>query len=187
MIQKASVFLSLMMAATIVLAQGLPLPGGEHDSDTSGFTIYSQQPVEGLVPDTTACKLTARHIELVNSQKAAEISRLFADDAFIFEPAHESVVSGRGAIDNFFSSTIGPMSPKVTGVSYVGSDRDCVVAIALETRWNERLQHTLVSLDLFTLGDSGTFSRMIAFTRSMPDGMLPSSIPPEMVPLLKRR
>lgn len=179
--------LGLMMVTAACSAQTLMLPGGTHYDGKSGFTIYAGQPVEGDIPDTESCRMTARYMELVNSQKAEQVADLFADDAFVFEPAHETAANGREAIDAFFSRTIGPMSPKVTGVSYVGSGSDCVVAIALETRWNDELQYTLVSLDLFTLGEDGRFSRMIAFTRSMPQGMLPSSIPPEMVPLLKSR
>lgn len=182
---------AIALGATGCAAQAhstqLQLPGGAHYDETgsSGFTIYADQPVEGEVPDTEACARTADYMRLVAEQKPAEVAALFADDAYVFEPARETVANGREQIDEFFLRTIGPMTPNVVGVAYVGSGMDCVVEIALETRWNDELQWTMVSLDHFTLGEDGTFSRMIAFTRTMPEGMWPASIPPEMIEQLE--
>ncbi len=179
--------IGLLFITSVSLSAAAPreLPGGPADPAYPGYTIYAGAPVAGMVPNTKACRMAAKYMELVDSGKASQVADLFEDDVFIHEPARETLVQGREQIDEFFSRTIGPMSPNVVGVAYIGTGKECVVEIAIETRWNGKTQFTMVSLDHFTLGSSGKFSRMIAFTRAMPPGMLPASIPPEMVPTLK--
>lgn len=184
-----------LVLASIALTGALPgcamaadlrqLPGGPADPAYPAYTIYAGKPASGVVPKTRTCRQAAKYIEYVATGKAREVAALFDDDAFFYEPARNTLAQGRQQIDAFFRGTIGPMSPNVIGVAYIGSGAECVVEIAIETRWNGKTQFTMVSLDHFTLGKNGRFSRMIAFVRAMPPGMVPASIPLEMIPTLK--
>jgi hypothetical protein len=177
MIKATMALLLAAGAATGAAGEPLTLPGGPSNPAHDGLVIYAEKPKAGKVPNTAACKLTERYMELNASGRFAEVANLFSDDAFFVEPANRKATRGREKIDAFFNRTIGPMKPDIVGVAYVGSGKECIVEIALKTRWNGATQYSIVSLDHFTLGKDGKFSRMIGFVRPLPPGMLPANVP----------
>jgi hypothetical protein len=178
-VQYLSLVLALFCMAWTphVLAAPIQLPGGAGDPTIPG-TYYADEPKPGPVPNTKSCHQVERYVDLVNSGKASEVVSLFTDDAIVYEPSGLGIAQGRAQIDEFYSHTIGPMSPHVVPVAFLANGLDCSVGLALKMPIAGRVGYALVSMDAFTLSPDGRFNRMIGFVRPLPQNAAPAKSAP---------
>jgi hypothetical protein len=140
------------------------VPGGELDPAFTDADVYKGTPTPPNVPEEPGCKLAANYVQLVNAGQYVAVARLFADDATFLEPMRPTL-QGRAQIDAFYTGRIGRMQPQVVAVRYFGMGRECLVELALQTQIDGRERYVLVSIDHFTLDESGKVQSMIAFAR----------------------
>jgi len=164
----AALFMAAPVAATTAMAADKPLvaPGGLLDPAYPDADVYIGTPERPAVPPGKACEVAARYVELVNAGKYAEVAALYADDATFLEPMRPNL-HGREQIDEFYTKRIGAMQPQVIAVAYFGSDTECVVDLALQTKMGDADRWVLVSVDHFIIGPDGKIRSMTAFSRPL--------------------
>ncbi len=140
------------------------IAGGQLDPAFPGADVYIGMPAVPSVPPGPACAMAQRYVELINAGKYAEVAALYADNATFLEPMRPTL-RGREAIDAFYTRRIGAMAPRIAAVSYLGNDRECMVALALETEIAGQKRWALVSVDHFILDTDGKIASMTAFAR----------------------
>lgn len=164
------------MAASALLwgagAQAIEAPmvvaGGQLDPAFPGADVYIGTPAVPAVPATRACAMARRYVELINAGKYAEVAALYADSATFLEPMRPTL-RGREQIDAFYTRRIGAMAPKIAATSYLGDERECMVALALQTEIAGQQRWVMVSVDHFILGADGRISSMTAYARPARD------------------
>ena len=152
------------MTSPTASASEIEVAGGKLDRSIPGMDVYKGVPKAAEAPPTKACQAVQRYVELVNSGRYREVASLFEEKAVVLEPSGGERM-GREAIDEFYSRFIGQMHPDVVAVAYTGDDVDCMVELAAEMKIEGQMRYVLISVDHFTLGDSGRFSRMVGFVR----------------------
>ncbi len=166
--RAAIVLAGAMLLAAATNAQAIATPmliaGGQLDPAFPGADVYIGKPASPAVPATPACAMAERYVGMINAGKYAEVAALYADTATFLEPMRPTL-RGRAEIDAFYTSRIGAMAPKIAAVSYLGNDRECVVALALEAPIAGQPRWVLVSADHFILGADGRIASMTAFAR----------------------
>lgn len=155
-----------VVAAGVARATEAPMTvaGGELDPAYPGADVYLGKPKPPTIPPVKACAVAERYVELINAGKYVEVAALYADNATFLEPMRPTL-RGRDQIEGFYTGRIGGMQPTVVAVSYLGNDRECMVALALRTRIDGGQRYVLVSVDHFILDDDGKIVSMAAFAR----------------------
>lgn len=152
------------MAAQTPKTPPMTISGGELDPAFLDADIYLGTPESATPPAGKACAVAARYVELVNAGKYAEVAALYADDATFLEPMRPTL-QGRAQIDEFYIKRIGGMKPQIIAVSYLGDDRECMVALTTQIEAGGKPRWALVSVDHFILRDDGKIASMVAFAR----------------------
>lgn len=142
----------------------LVIGGGELDPAFPGADIYRATPGPPKVPNGRACAVARRYVELINVGNYGAVAALYGDDATLLDPMRPSL-QGRAQIDEFYRNRIGRMRPKVLAVSYLGDNRQCMVALARQIDVAGRQRYALASVDHFILAPSGRIASMVAFAR----------------------
>ena len=170
-VRSGAALLGVGLALAIASATGAPgdeadvaVPGGRLDGSVATLDLYRDVPARAEPPPGAACQGAQRYVELVNAGRYEEVAELFEEDAVVLEPTRHRT-RGRDRIRAFYAGTIGQMKPTVVAVAYLGDDRDCMVELATRRAVDGQPRFALVSIDHFTLGESGKFSRMVAFVR----------------------
>ena len=140
------------------------ISGGQLDPAFPGADIYIGTPQSGVVPPGRACEVARRYVELINAGDYLGAAALFADDATFLEPMRPSH-RGRVQIDEFYAKVIGKMRPEIVAVSYLGNDRECMVALANRIPIGGEQRYALASVDHFILRDDGKIDSMVAYAR----------------------
>lgn len=151
-----------MMPLAMIVA--MIVPGGMLDPAFPDADVYLKDPVVAVAPDTPACAVAKRYVELINAGDYAGVAALYADDATFLEPMRPNL-HGRKQIDEFYVKRIGSMKPKVVVVSYTGTGGECSIMLALRAEIGKTLRYTLVSIDHFSVSEDGKIRSMTAFSR----------------------
>lgn len=142
----------------------MTIAGGEIDPAFPDLDVYMDTPPSATPPPGRACAVAARYVELINAGQYLDAAALYADDATFLEPMRPNL-KGRAQIDDFYVNRIGAMKPHVIAVSYVGGDRECMVALANRVELGGRQRYVLASVDHFILREDGKIDSMVAFSR----------------------
>jgi hypothetical protein len=141
----------------------LQVPGGMLDPSQRPRDIYVGTPVAAVPDPNTACTVAERYVKLVDSGRTSELAALYAADGTVYPPT-QNIAHGRAEIAAFYAK-VGALKPRIIGVAYIGTKRECIAYLAVGTKINGEQRFTMVTVDHFTLNDKGEVSRMIAFSR----------------------
>jgi len=161
---------SLAMASEDDSRAPLVVAGGELDPAFPDADVYLAEPDDPDIPPGRACEIAQRYVQLVNARDYSGIAKLYADDAIFLEPMRPTL-QGREQIDEFYTKRIGAMTPQVKAVSYLGGERECMIALALKTDIEGEARWVLVSVDHFIVREDGKIASMTAFARPPREGL----------------
>lgn len=159
--------MTVLASLLMIAAAPITIAGGQIDPAFPDADIYLAPPPPGEVPPGRACRVAQRYLELVNSGDYHAIVDLFADDAAVLEPMR-ATARGRAEIDAFYSRTIGPMRPRIVGVSYSGDDKSCYLTNVREHEIAGQKRYALASVNHFLVNAKGKVVSMVAFSRPAP-------------------
>ena len=117
---------------------------------------------ESLSP---ARSLAQRYVDTTNRGAYSEIGDLFAPDAIFLTPDGQEL-HGREEIRSFYSEFLPTITPKIRLASWFESGNECVFEIA--ARISGHPDEFLGAIDHFTVGPDGLASRLVVFTRPVP-------------------
>ena len=141
-----------------------PAPGGEVDAALADrMDAYVGTPQQAAPGPAYALALT--YVELCQAGRYSDLPSLFSDDAVIFPPVRRKPARGRAEIEVFYRDVVAKAAPKIIGVSIVGNGPECFMELALAMEVQGERRYVLSSIDHFTLGADGKFSRMIVYLR----------------------
>ena len=155
--------LALVSAPTMAAEAPLIVPGGTLDPSQRPRDVFLGTPVAAVPDRATACRVAERYIQLINSERFAELPSLFAEDAQVFSPTQE-IALGRKALGPFYAE-VGKLKPHIIPVAYVATKSECMVEFAVRARIDGKPRYVLAVIDHFTLNKAGLATRMVAFGR----------------------
>jgi hypothetical protein len=151
------------LAAPAAAEPPLRAPGGALDPSLRPRDVYLGTPVAAVPDRATACRVAEHYIQLINSERFADLPSLFAEDAQVFSPTQE-IALGRKALGAFYAQ-VGALKPHIIPVAYVGTKSECMVEFAVRAQVDGKPRYVLAVIDHFTLNKAGLATRMIAFSR----------------------
>jgi hypothetical protein len=141
-----------------------PAPGGMVDAALADrLDVYVGTPEQAA--GSPAYALARKYVEICRNGRYEELADLFSDDAVIFPPVRQRPARGRAEIEAFYRDVVAKFAPRVIGVSIVGEGSECFMELAQEIELEGERRYRLSSIDHFTLGPDGRFSRMIVYVR----------------------
>src|SRR5579872_7524362 len=123
------IILAAIAAPALATEAPLQVPGGALDPSQRPRDVYIGTPTAAVPDRATACRVAERYIQLINSERFAELPSLFAEDAQVFSPTQE-IALGRKALGPFYAE-VGKLKPHIIPVAYVGTKSECMVEFAV--------------------------------------------------------
>jgi hypothetical protein len=109
--------------------------------------------------------LAERYVDTTNRGAYSEIGDLFAPDAVFLTPGGQEL-HGRDAIRSFYSEFLPTITPQIRLASWFENGNECVFEIA--ARISSHPEEFLGAIDHFTVGPDGLATRLVVFTRPVP-------------------
>jgi hypothetical protein len=110
--------------------------------------------------------LAERYVDTTNRGAYSEIGDLFAPDAVFLTPNGREL-HGRDVIRSFYSEFLPTITPQIRLASWFENGNECMFEIAACISGHP--EEFIGAVDHFTVGSDGLATRLVVFTRPVPE------------------